>query len=147
MRETATSTNPKTLKNEARRAVDAYGLKDKLKGWLTKAFGQTKAAKMNPAFEASLTRVFAKGIKAKVQPQALLAAATEAGHSRRSAPEGHQWAKAARVLKRLTRWERISLNALAGTRPTTRDRFNNLVPMHPLSGAWLPKLASLKGGK
>lgn len=145
--ETTTSTNPNSMKNEARRAADAYGLKARIKTWMGKAFGKTSAAKMNPGFETSLNRVFAKAMKAKVQPQELLSAAVEAGNGRRSAPEGHKWLKASAVLKRLTRWERIALNAIAGTRPTTRDRFSNLVPMHPLSGSWQPKLASFKGGK
>lgn len=98
--------------------------------------GKEKTA---PGFRKLVMQATIKAQRVGVDFHELVQCAASMGHGRRTLPFGlsKRGNLVRAAMKRLTRYERIAVNALAGTRPSGKNEFEQLAPMHPLKGEWL----------
>lgn len=91
---------------------------------------QEPSPKVSPMLRTQLEIITKLADSEGVEVMDVVRAARQCG--RRSLP-WHQ-TPAARVLRRLTRHQRLAVNAVAGTRPMSKDKYGFMSPVYPLRG-------------
>lgn len=98
---------------------------------------ETGQEKTSPGFRKLIMQVTLKAKSNGVTLSDLIGAAKGLGRRMMPYTTSGDAGRLFRAMVRLTRYERIALNAMAGTRPAAKNDFGQLAPIHPLQDDWL----------